>query len=191
MKAEQILTDLKKGNFKPIYWLEGEEDYFIDKIIEYAEHNILSESEKGFNLTTLYGRDTDWAELINSCRRYPMFSDKQVILLKEAQAMRNIEKLEGYIERPLDSTLLFVSYKGKKVDGRTKLAKTLKEKGIVLTTKKLYENELPDWTQKLIKTKGYLITNRALYLLIDHIGNDLSRINNEVDKIILNLAHRK
>jgi DNA polymerase III subunit delta len=191
MKADHILTDLRKKNYKPVYWLEGEEDYFIDEIIDYAENNILSEGEKGFNLTTFYGRDTDWAEVINACRRYPMFSEKQVILLKEAQSMRGIEKLEGYIERPLVSTILFVSYKGKKVDGRTKFAKVLKEKGVVLTTKKLYENELPDWTQKLIKSKEYSITNRALYLLIDHIGNDLSRISNEIDKIILNLNERR
>jgi DNA polymerase III subunit delta len=191
MKVEQILTDLKKGNFKPVYWLEGEEDYFIDEILDFAESKILSESEKGFNLTTFYGRDTDWTEIVNACRRYPMFSERQVVLLKEAQAMRNIEKLEGYIERPLTSTLLFVSYKGKKVDGRTKLAKLLKDRGVVLTTKKLYENELPDWTQKIIKIKGYSISNKALYLLIDHIGNDLSRISNEIDKIILNLTNRK
>jgi DNA polymerase III subunit delta len=191
MKADHILSDLKKKNYKPVYWLEGEEDYFIDEIIDFAENNILSEGEKGFNLTTFYGRDTDWTEVINACRRYPMFSESQVILLKEAQSMRSIEKLEGYIERPLSSTILFVSYKGKKVDGRTKFAKVLKDKSVVLTTKKLYENELPDWTQKLIKSKGYSITNRALYLLIDHIGNDLSRINNEIDKIILNLNERK
>lgn len=191
MKVEQILTDLRKRNYKPVYWLEGDEDYFIDEIIDFAESKILSENEKGFNLTTFYGRDTDWTEVVNTCRRYPMFSERQVVLLKEAQAMRNIEKLEGYIERPLTSTLLFVGYKGKKVDGRTKLAKLLKEKGTVLTTKKLYENELPDWTQRLLKTKGYSITNRALYLLIDHIGNDLSRINNEIDKITLNLYNRK
>ena len=191
MKADHIITDLRKKNYKPVYWLEGEEDYFIDEIIDFAENNILSEGEKGFNLTTFYGRDTDWTEVINACRRYPMFSERQVVLLKEAQSMRGIEKLEGYVERPLGSTILFVSYKGKKVDGRTKFAKVLKDKGVVLTTKKLYENELPDWTQKLIKSKGYSITNRALYLLIDHIGNDLSRINNEIDKIILNLSERK
>lgn len=191
MKVENIIADLKKGKFKPVYWLEGDEDFFIDEVIAYAEKEILTESEKGFNLTTFYGRDTDWTEVINACRRYPMFADKQVVLLKEAQAMKGIEKLEGYVDHPLSSTLLFVSYKGKKVDGRTKLAKTLKDKGVVLTTKKLYENELPDWAQRLVSSKGYSITNKALFLLIDHIGNDLSRINNEIDKITLNLHERK
>ncbi|MDB5196022.1 MAG: polymerase subunit delta [Flaviaesturariibacter sp.] len=191
MKAEKIITDLKKGTFKPVYWLEGEEEYFIDMVVDHAEHQILSDGETGFNQTIFYGRDADWASVINACRRYPMFSERQVVILKEAQAMRDIEKLEAYIDKPLHSTLLFIAYKGKKVDGRTKLAKTLKDKSVQLTTKKLYENELPDWAMELIRSKGYTITNKALFLLIDHIGNDLSRISNEVDKIILNLADRK
>lgn len=191
MKVEHILSDLRKGHYKPVYWLEGEEDFFIDEVIDFAENNILSEEEKGFNLTTFYGRDTDWTDVVNACRRYPMFAEKQVVLLKEGQSMKGIEKLESYVEKPLTSTLLFVSYKGKKVDGRTKLAKMLKDKGVVLTTKKLYDNELPDWTSKIVKAKGYSITHKALSLLIDHIGNDLSRISNEIDKIILNLQLRK
>jgi DNA polymerase III subunit delta len=191
MKAEKIISDLKKGQFKAVYWLEGEEDFFIDSIIHFAEHNILNESETGFNQTVFYGRDTDWATVINACRRYPMFSDRQVVIIKEAQAMRDIEKLESYIEKPLASTILFIAYKGKKVDGRTKLAKTLKDKAVLVTTKKLYERELPEWTNQLVNSKGFTITPKALFLLIDHIGNDLSRISNEIDKMALNLGERK
>jgi DNA polymerase-3 subunit delta len=191
MKAEKIINDLAKGIFKPVYWLEGEEDYFIDLVIDYAEHKILPESEASFNQTVFYGRDSDWASVINACRRYPMFAERQVVILKEAQAMRDIEKLEGYIDKPLPSTLLFIAYKGKKVDGRSKLAKLLKEKSVQLTTKKLYDNELPGWAGELVKAKGFSINNKALYLLIDHLGNDLSRISNEVDKITINLAGRK
>ena len=191
MKPDNILSDLKKGKTKPVYWLEGEEDFFIDEVINFAEKKILSEDEAGFNLTILYGRDSDWATVINTCRRYPMFAEKQVVLLKEAQGLKDIEKLIAYIDKPLDSTILFVAYKGKKVDARTKFAKALKEKSVMLTTKKLYENEMPDWTQKLVRSKGFSITNRALNLLIDHIGNDLSRINNEIDKMALNLKERK
>jgi DNA polymerase III subunit delta len=191
MALEKILTDLKKHTYKPVYWLEGEEEYFIDQVIDYAEKNILSENEAGFNLTIFYGRDTSWPDLFNACRKYPMFSDRQVVLLKEAQAMRDIEKLEAYVEKPLASTLLFVAYKGKKIDGRTRLSKLLKEKAVLLTTKKKYDNELPEWTSDLIKSKGYSITNKALFLLIDHIGNDLSRLNNEIDKLTLNLQSRK
>lgn len=174
-----------------MYWLEGEEEFFIDEVMNYAEKNILTESEAGFNLTVFYGRDTQWADVVNACRRYPMFSERQVVLLKEAQAMRDIEKLETYIENPLSSTLLFVSYKNKKVDGRTRLAKLLKEKATVLSTKKLYESELPEWTQELVRSKGFTINNKALFLLIDHIGNDLSRMSNEIDKLALNLGERK
>ena len=190
MSADKIIAELKKGSYKPVYWLEGEEEFFIDKVVDYAEHSVLNEDEKSFNLSVFYGKDSEWADVVNACRRYPMFSDKQVIVLKEAQAMRNIEKLESYIEKPLSSTVLVVAYKNKKVDGRTRMAKLLKEKGVVLTTKKLYDNELPEWTQQLIKSKGYSINRKALFLLIDHIGNDLSRLNNEVDKLALNLGDR-
>jgi DNA polymerase-3 subunit delta len=191
VKAEKIISDLKKGAFHPVYWLEGDEEYFIDAIIRFAEENILNESEASFNQTVFYGRDADWASVINACRRYPMFAERQVVIIKEAQAMKDVEKLEGYIDKPLSSTLLFIAYKGKKVDGRTKLAKLLKDKTVLYTSKKLYENELPEWTSQLVSSKGFTITNKALFLLIDHIGNDLSRISNEVDKMVLNLSGRK
>jgi len=191
MLANTIISDWKKGTYKPIYWLEGEEEYFIDKVMKYAESNILKESETGFNLSVFYGKDADWAAVINACRRYPMFAERQVVLLKEAQQMRDIEKLEAYIENPLISTIFVVSYKEKKVDGRTRLAKLLKEKGVVLTTKKLYDNQLPEWTEELVDSKELNISQKALMLLVDHIGNDLSRIENEIDKIAINLGKRK
>src|SRR5437762_1208082 len=158
MSAEKIINNLKKRVFNPVYWLEGEEEYFIDQVINYAEHRILSETEAGFNLSVFYGRDAAWPDVINACRKYPMFAELQVVIIKEAQAMRDIDKLEGYIDKPLTSTLLFVAYKNKKVDGRTKLAKILKEKATVLTTKKLYDSDLPEWTNELIRSKGFTIT---------------------------------
>ena len=188
MSAEKIIEDWKKGVFKPVYWLEGEEPYFIDKVMNYAEHQILAESEAGFNLTVFYGRDADWSSVVNACRRYPMFAERQVVLLKEAQLMRDIEKLEGYVDKPLSSTVFVVSYKDKKVDGRTAFSKTLKKKGELLTTKKLYDNQLPDWVQGMVKSKGFEITPPALRLLVDNIGNDLSRMENEVEKVWLNLG---
>lgn len=190
MSVEKIISDWKKKLFKPVYWLEGEEDYFIDKIIHYAEHNILTESEAGFNLTVFYGRDADWTQVINACKRYPMFSERQVVLLKEAQHMRDIDKLESYISQPLTSTIFVVSYKEKKVDGRTQLAKLLKTKAELFTTKKMYDNALPDWTNELVKGKGYTISQKAVLLLVDHIGNDLSRIDNEIEKMLVNLGSR-
>jgi DNA polymerase-3 subunit delta len=191
MSHEKIIAEWKKKVFKPIYWLEGEEEYFIDKVVDYAEHNILNESETGFNLTVFYGKDTAWPDVINACRRYPMFSDRQVVLLKEAQQMKDVEKLESYVEKPLDSTILVVSYKEKKVDGRTKFAKLLKEKGVLLSTKKIYDNQLPQWTEEIVSSHGYEISRKALMLLVDHIGNDLSRIENEIEKILVNLGKRK
>lgn len=191
MSVEKILQDWKKLQFRPVYWLEGEEEFYIDQLVDYAENRILSAEEAGFNLTVFYGKDADWTAVINACRRYPMFAERQVVVLKEAQQMRDIDKLEAYIDKPLGSTVFVVAYKEKKVDGRSKLAKLLKEKAELFSTKKLYENQLPDWTNGLIRTKGYEITQKALLLLVDHIGNDLSRINNEVDKLLVNLAGSK
>jgi DNA polymerase III subunit delta len=191
MSVEKIIAEWQKSKFKPIYWLEGEEEYYIDKAMEYAEHRILSESESSFNLTVFYGRDANWADIINACRRYPMFAERQVVLLKEAQHMRDVEKLEAYVDNPLASTVFVVSYKDKKVDGRTKFAKILKEKGVLVSTKKMYDNQLPEWTQELVQSKGLTITPKGLALLVDHIGNDLSRIENEIDKISVNLGKRK
>ncbi|MDR3713907.1 MAG: DNA polymerase III subunit delta [Puia sp.] len=192
MSAEKIIGDWKKQRFKPIYWLEGEEEYYIDRLMRYAEHEILTEAEAGFNLTVFYGRDADWAAVINACRRYPMFAERQVVLLKEAQQMRDIDKLEAYVDKPLSSTIFVVSYKEKKLDGRSRLSKLLKEKdkAEVFTTKKLYENQLPEWTRELVTSKGYTISQKALLLLVDHIGNDLSRIDNEIDKLLVNLGKR-
>ena len=191
MSVEKIISEWKKGKFKPVYWLEGEEEYYIDKAIDYAEHHILSEAEASFNLTVFYGKDSSWPEVVNACRRYPMFAERQVVLLKEAQQMRDIDKLESYVENPLVSTVFVVSYKEKKIDGRTKFAKLLKEKGVFITTKKIYDNQLPEWAQELIQSKDLAISPKGLALLVDHIGNDLSRIENEVEKISVNLGKRK
>ncbi len=191
MSAEKIIAEWKKKVFKPIYWLEGDEDYYIDKVVQYAEHHILPESEAAFNLSVFYGKDASWADVLNACRRYPMFAEKQVVLLKEAQQMKEIDKLESYIEKPLSSTVFVVSYKEKKMDGRSRLAKLLKQQGGLLTTKKLYDSQLPEWTTEMVQQKGYSISQKALALLVDHIGNDLSRIDKEVDKIIINLGDRK
>ena len=191
MSVEKIITDWKKKSFKPVYWLDGEESYFIDQLVDYAEHKILTESEASFNLSVFYGRDADWAAVVNACRRYPMFAERQVVLIKEAQHMRDIDKLEGYVDNPLTSTVLVVGYKEKKLDGRTKLAGTLKKKAEVFTTKKLYDNQLPEWVQQMVQQHGLTINPKALSLLVDHIGNDLSRLQNEVEKLAVNLKGTK
>lgn len=191
MSAEKIISEWKTALFKPVYWLDGEEPYFIDKIVDYAEHNILGEREAAFNLTVFYGRDADWASVVNACMRYPMFAERQIVLLKEAQYMKDIEKIEGYISKPLSSTVLIVAYKDKKMDGRTNFSKTLKKKAELFQSKKVFESQLPEWVANMVKSKGYEITSPALQLLIDNIGNDLSRLENEIEKTLINLGDTK
>ena len=165
--------------------------FFIDQVVHFAEHKILPEAEASFNLSIFYGKDADWSSVVNACMRYPMFAEKQVVILKEAQQMRDIEKLESYIDNPLASTIFVVSFKEKKVDGRSKLAKTLKSKGEMLTTKKMYDSQLPEWVNQMVASHKLTIAPKALHLLVDHIGNDLSRLQNEVEKLAVNLAGRK
>ena len=188
---EKIIASWKKKEYKPIYWLEGEEVYYIDKLCNYAEDNLLTDAEKAFNLTILYGKDAEWQQVVNACKRYPMQSDLQVIIVKEAQLLKDIEKIESYVEKPLSSSVLIIAYKNKKIDGRTKFSKTLKEKGEFHTYKKMYDDKLPEWTSNMIQQKGLTINNKALILLTQHIGNDLNRLENEVEKLQINLSSRK
>lgn len=187
MSAEKIISDWKKKNFKPVYWLEGEEDYYIDMVMEHAEHHILDEAQAGFNRTVFYGKDADWASVLNACRRYPMFAEYQVVLLKEAQQMKDIDKLEGYFESPLPSTIFVVGYKGKSYDKRTKLYKILKSTAEIFNSEKIKDYKLQEWIGEFVKAQGFKITSRAISLLDEHIGNDLGRISNEIEKLALNL----
>ncbi len=191
MSAEKILTGWKQKKFKPVYWLQGEEDYYIDQLVTYAEHEILPESEAGFNLTVFYGRDADWAAVMNACKRYPMFAEKQVVLLKEAQHMKDIDKLEAYVAAPLGSTIFIVAYKGKTLDKRTKLSKLLATHAELFNSEKIRDYKMQEWIGELVKSKGYSITSKCIAMLEEHIGNDLSRIANEIDKLSLNLTDKK
>ncbi|PUZ24485.1 DNA polymerase III, delta subunit [Chitinophaga costaii] len=191
MDYNDIIQEWKNKHYRPLYWLEGEEDFFIDQVTTFAEDKLLDEAEKGFNLTVLYGKDADWSTVVNACRRYPMFADKQVVILKEAQGMRDLLKLEAYIENPLSSTIFVVAHKQGKIDGRSKLSKIIKEKGVMLTTKKMYDNQLPAWVEAYVRGRGLAISQKAGILLVDHIGNDLSRIANEIDKLLVNLPEGK
>ncbi|RYY69843.1 MAG: DNA polymerase III subunit delta [Chitinophagaceae bacterium] len=191
MSVEKILAGWKSKKFKPVYWLHGEEDYYIDQLVNYAEHHILPESEAGFNLTVFYGRDADWASVMNACKRYPMFAEKQVVLLKEAQHMKDIDKLEAYVAAPLESTIFIVAYKGKTLDKRTKLSKLLGSNAEVFLSEKIRDYKMPEWIGEMVKSKGYSINSKCIAMLEEHIGNDLSRIANEIDKLSLNLAGKK
>jgi DNA polymerase-3 subunit delta len=191
MSADTIIASWKKKSFQPIYWLEGEEPYYIDSLIRYAEQHILSESEASFNLTVFYGKDADWTAIINACKRYPMFAEKQVVILKEAQQMNGLEKLEPYMEDPLASTIFIVGYKGKGVDKRTKLYKTLSKKAEVFNSVKIKDDKIYDWILQQIKLKGLTATSKAISLIEEHVGNDLSRIETEIEKLSINLTHKK
>jgi DNA polymerase-3 subunit delta len=191
MSAEKIISDWENKIFKNIYWLEGEEDYYIDMIMDYAEHKILNEAEAGFNLTVFYGKDADWAAVINACTRYPMFAERQVVLLKEAQQMKDIEKLETYAENPLGSTVFVVGYKTKTLDKRGKLYKLLKKSAEIFTSEKIKDYKLQEWIGEYLRTQGYKINAKAISLLDEHIGNDLNRIVNEIEKLALNLKGKK
>ncbi|MEZ5034467.1 MAG: DNA polymerase III subunit delta [Chitinophagaceae bacterium] len=191
MSTEKIINDWRKNSFQPVYWLEGEEEYFIDKAVMYAEKQLLNESERDFNLSIYYGKDTGWNEVVNTCQQHPMFGNRKVVILKEAQQMREIDNLASYIEKPLTTTLFIVAYKGKKLDARTKFAKLVKDKAVLISTKKLRDDKIPDWTMSLLEAKGLTITPKGLALLNDHVGSNLTRIENEINKITLNLADKK
>jgi DNA polymerase-3 subunit delta len=191
MSAEKILSGWKQKKCKPVYWLQGEEDYYIDQLVNFAEHHLLPAAEAEFNLTVFYGRDADWASVINACRRYPMFAEKQVVLIKEAQHMKDIEKLEAYISSPLVSTILIVAYKGKSLDKRTKLHKIILADAELFNSEKIREYKIQEWIAGLVESKGYKIQPKSIAMLEEHIGNDLSRIANEIDKLSLNLSGKK
>jgi len=187
MNHNDILTNLKKRIFHPVYLLTGEEPYYIDVISDYIEENILNESEQEFNQLVLYGRDTDMASIISNCKRYPMMASHFVVSVREAQEIDSFEGLEQYLEKPLDSTILVISYKYKKFDGRTKLAKKIKEKGILFESPKIYDNKIPDWITNYLKDRSYSITPKASILLTEFLGTNLGKIVNELDKMLINL----
>ncbi len=191
MKFEQIITDLKNKVYYPLYMLSGQEPYFIDQISDYIEDNILSESEKEFNQTIVYGRDTDVSTLVSYAKRFPMISNYQVVIVKEAQELNNIDELESYAKQPLDSTILVICYKYKKYDQRKALARIIKKNGVFFESKKLYENQIPQWITSKIQSDGYQITPKAAALLTEFLGDDLSKISNELGKIMINVPKEK
>jgi DNA polymerase-3 subunit delta len=185
MKYEQILEKLKNRHFSPLYFLMGEEPYFIDILTDYIAENILNETEKTFNQLIIYGKDTDVKTVINAARRFPMMAQFQVVIVKEAQHIKNIEELQYYINQPLESTILVINYKYKKIDKRTKFYKLLNEKGAVFESEKLYEDKVPSWITAYLQQIGVQIEPKASAMLVDFLGNDIGKIVNELDKLRL------
>lgn len=192
--SADILKDLKKGQYAPVYFLQGEETFFIDQVSDFIEKNAIDEASKGFNQMVMYGKDVNVVAILNNARRFPMMSDRQLVLVKEAQNIADLQKEEGqkpliqYLEKPVASTILVFCFKNKSLDKRKTFYKTLLKHAVVLTTKKLYDNQLPGWIEAYIKSKGYGINQKAVHLLCDSIGNNLERLSNEVDKMLINFS---
>jgi len=185
--ADQIISELKIKQFYPVYFLTGDEPYYIDLVSDYIQEHVLNESEKTFNLTVVYGRDTDVNNVIDTARRFPMMSSHQVVIVKEAQELKDIEKLIHYIEKPLASTLLVLNYKHKNPDKRKTFFKTLLKKSVCLESKKLYDNKVPGWISAYLSAKNISIEPKASVLLTEFLGSDLSKISNELEKLIISL----
>ncbi len=180
----KIINDIKSGNIKPIYFLMGEEPYYIDKLSEYIEDTILTQDEKAFNQTVLYGRDVAIEDIASTAMRYPMMAERQVVIVKEAQDLaKTIDDLEKYVSNPMLSTVLVICYKYKTLDKRKKLVKLIDKIGVVFESKKLYENQVGQWITRVLQGKGYTIEPKANAMLVEFLGNDLSKINNELEKL--------
>lgn len=180
----KIVNDIKAGNIKPIYFLMGEESYYIDKLSDYIEKKVLTEEEKGFNQTVLYGRDVTIEDIVSTAKRYPMMSERQVVIVKEAQDLvRTIDKLESYAENPMPTTVLVICYKYKTLDKRKKVTKLIAKNGVVFESKKLYENQVGEWIKRVLAGKKYTIEPKANAMLVEFLGTDLSKINNELEKL--------
>jgi DNA polymerase III subunit delta len=188
---EEIISDLRKRIFKPVYFLAGEEPYYIDLIISYIEDKILPDDEKAFNQMIFYGDDTNIAAIIDTACRFPMMSSHQVVIVKEAQTLKNIEDLILYLEKPLSSTLLVFSYKYKAVDKRTKLYKALDSHGSYFESPKLKDYQVPSWIERYLMTKGIKTDPNASAMLTEYLGADLHKIVNELDKLIITLPDGK
>lgn len=185
-EVKKIITDIQAKKIAPIYFLMGEEPYYIDGISNYLENNLLAEEERGFNQIVLYGRDVSIEDIVSNAKRYPMMAERQLVVVKEAQDLsRTIENLVSYAENPQPTTVLVICYKYKKLDARKKLSKALKSNAVLFESKKLYENQVPDWIRRVMASRGYTITPKAAQMLTEFLGNDLSKVNNELEKLQL------
>lgn len=187
MTYEELIRSIRSRQFASIYFFHGEEPFFIDRLEQAIEENVLPEAERGFNQAILYGKDIEPLTLLDYVRRYPMMSERQVVVLREAQEMRNIAELLAYVENPMPTTVLVLSYKHKKYDMNTKFGKALKKHAEVFESKKLYDNQLPDWITSYAKLHKLAFDQPATALLAEYLGADLSRVANEIDKLAINL----
>lgn len=187
MTFEAIIKDLKDKKYSPIYLLHGDEPYYIDKISSYIEKNVLDVGEQSFNQAIVYGKDTEFKTVVDEARQYPMMASHRVVVIKEAQDMKTLKKLETYAENPSPQTILVINHKYKKFDARTKLAKAIKSKGVLFESKKLYDNKIPGWISSYLSSKKVNISPDAAMIAAEFLGTDLNKIANEMDKVIVNI----
>lgn len=190
MDANKVIADIKNRQLKPVYLLHGEEPYYIDQISDYIEENVLEEAQKGFDQTVLYGKDTDFVTIVNAAKRYPMLADYQVIVVKEAQNLKwkgDDDLLLSYLENPMKSTVLVLAHKHGKFDKRKKIYKVAEKAGVVLESAKLYDDKIAPWIGSFIKDRGGRIHPQAAAVMAEYLGNDLSKVVNELEKLMLNV----
>lgn len=180
---DHILKEIKAGSYSPVYFIQGEETFYIDKLEEALRKHVLQDHERDFNETIFYGKDADANDILNACKRFPMMAERQLVLVKEAQDLKNWERLENYIENPLDSTILFLGYKYKTLDKRKKITKLLLSSGVFLTSNKLRDYELAPWIVSNIKTYGFSIAEKEAHILAEHIGSDLGQFHSVFNKL--------
>lgn len=195
MDFNEILKSIDKRDFKPVYLLQGDENYFIDKIVDKLESSVLSEAEKGFNQTILYGKDVELGQLLATVQRFPMMSEYQVVFLKEAQQMKNLNDLTAYVEKPSPQTIFVIVHRSKrpdgrskKVDGKSKFYKAIAKNGLVYTAKPIYDNKIPNWIKNILKEKGFQMDPQVPMLLAETYGTNLNFIDKELNKLALNIA---
>lgn len=187
MNYTDILKDIKAGKFMPIYLLHGDEAYFIDKICDAIEEHALQEHERAFNQTILYGKDTDHLTIADAARRFPMMAPRQLVLVKEAQDIKDLKTLVPYAKNPSPQTVLVLCYKHKKLNTTTEIVKIIKEKGLVFQSKTLYDNEIPEWISGYLAARRLSIASQTAALIGEYLGTDLSKIANELDKLSLSV----
>ena len=185
--VDTIMSDLKARRFKPIYILMGEEPYYIDKISDYIENNVMPPEERDFNQTVVYGVDTSAAQVVDMARRFPMMSEYQVVIVKEAQNIKNWDRLDSYLEKPLNTTILVICYKHGTMDARKKYMTKASAVGVVFKSEKLRENAIPAFIDDYVKQQKATIEPKAKAMIADFIGADLSRITSEIDKVLVSL----
>ena len=188
---EEIARELKNRIYKPVYYLMGEESYYIDRISEYIAQTVLNENEKEFNQTIVYGADTDIATVINAAKRYPMMSKYQVVIVKEAQNIKNIEELVYYLQKPLDSTILVLCHKHGTLDRRKKLAAEIEKVGVLFESKKIKDAQLPGFISSYLKRRSVEIEPKASEMMAEFVGADLSRMAGELEKLIITLPREQ